>query len=308
MKKLLFTLLAAAAVVGCDKEDNYSADNVVKFSSEAISTRIDTSTNQWIAGDLIGITSSGFASAGFSSEFKNVKYKAASSAASTNFTVADGETQIVYPNVSQSSNVAFYAYYPQNTLESDDTLIVDVSTQNSSGLAAVDFMTASNSVDYSDNNYKDVEFTFGHKLSQVVMDISCNDDLASLDGLIATISSIETKGSYYVCDATNLGTLKGSLSDQGSVELIVPTTSSTTETVTITAILHPGVYTTPTLTFETSSKKYSVTFATTLVAGSSHTFNIALGYDLVGFTSGSTIGTWQSGGTSTLYPEIVTSN
>ncbi len=305
IKKALFALLATSAVVGCTKDEGSgsydSSNNIATFSSQSIDTRTNDAGTSWEAGDQIGIFSDGF-----DTDYENVAYKALSSANKTDFTLADDEDPILYPNVAESASktVDFYAYYPHSeSVGSDGLVTIDISEQGD--LGAIDFMTAS-SMDnsyYLGKDYEDVEFEFVHKLSQIVLKISVNDNITYLKGLTARIEGIETQGKYYT-NGSNQGTLESSITATDEVALTVDDDLDTAVTTTITAILHPGTYSSAKLIFtlDEADVEYSVTFATTLTASCAHTFNIALGNDITGFTDGSEISGWGSGDGGNLYP------
>ncbi len=321
MKRLLFTLIAAAAVSACAKDDAVApstSDNVVKFSSSEIETRIDTNENEWIEDkDRIGITTNGFSSVTNGVDFVNVQYQAESSGDATAFTLTGGESAILYPNVaaSSSNSVDFYAYYPYTTTAySSESVKVDISDQ--SDLAAIDFMVGRNSDDtdnvsvtgYGDGaNDSEVAFRFYHKLSKLILNIELNDNIATLKGLKVEMLDIETEGVYSVVDGSQSETLAIEDVTLAVVEGAEDASGNVTG-ATVTAILHPKSYSTnsPTLKFAANGKIYEVTFAATLTAGCSHIFSLALGNDETLFTSDSTIGSWTPGTGGTLFPEDVT--
>lgn len=311
MKKgLIISLLAAAAVVGCTKESSVtpsSTDNTVSFSSEIVSRTATTDNKNytWVENtDQIGIST-----VGFTTECTNVAYYAASSAATTSFSAVGDK--LLFPNVAEGDNrsVIFYAYYPYGDVTSN-LRTIDITDQKANGLCSVDFMTAtSSSVSYYVGAvYSDVVLDFDHELSQVVMSINCNDDITTLKGLSASLN-IETEGSYFVT-TSDIGKLSGSLSEVDDVALTVVEGDETDDeykyikTATVTAILHPGTYTSATLSFVVNGTTYSATFAQTLEPGESYPFKVYLGNDFAIYKSDSNIGGWGSENSeTTIYPE-----
>ncbi len=272
MKRVIIAALALAAMAGCNKVeglDSYNdSANIVNFSSQSITRTYYDNGPKWLTGDKIGIFSDGF-----TDDYFNVAYKAESGGETTaNFTLVGGETQILYPNA-ESGSVTFYAYYPYDSAAIEESTTVDISEQDDLGL--IDFMTAAaKSVSYG----SDVALTFEHKLAMVVFNVSLKDDgsITSLNGLKARMEGIETQGSYYTY-GEDQGDLSGSLTAAEDVDLTVSVASGY-QSATITAILHPATYTTPTLIFTLDGTEYVTAFAQTLGAGNSHSFGVSLGF------------------------------
>ncbi len=314
IKKALIALLAAAAVAGCSKDqgsESYdSSSNIASFSSQSI-TRTNDAGTEWEKLDKIGIFSDGF-----DTDYVNVAYEADKDGATTDFTLVTGEDPILYPNVAETpaKTVDFYAYYPYDEdVVAEGLATIDISDQ--SDLGAIDFMTALSEDNgyYLKNTYSDVVLNFKHNLSQVKFVMTVNGNVTCLKDLTATITDIATKGTYNAIGA-NQGTLSGDLSEIKDVTLKVDSNlADDATTTTITAILHPGTYTSASqlnfsLDVNGTTVVYGVPFATTLEAGKSHTFNIALGNVVTGFESGSTIGEWGDGDDGTIYtatPDII---
>lgn len=322
MKKAFITLLAIAAMVGCSKSDegfNNTSDNTAKFRAETITSRtteiqipnpdneLDTLTvDAWEMGDLIGIFTSGF---GSGAEYANIDYKATTETTSqtTDFSVVSASKEIVFPNapLSDAKTVDFYAYYPYTTAVDENNYITVSVANQKDDFGKIDFMTASatNIAYYLGAEYSEVVFNFEHKLSKVVFNISCNENIESLAGLSASLNNISTSGEY-----DYNGTLKASssLGESDNIELAT-VVASDNKTAIVTGILHPGAYTTPTLSFSVANRTFEVTFASTLTASYSHIYNIALGYDIVGFENGSTIDKWENASdqVTEIYPEEV---
>ncbi len=298
MKRVIIAALALAAMAGCAKEKESEGYNgsgtIVNFSSQSI-TRTNDAGTEWEADDQIGIFSDGF-----TDDYFNVAYKAKSSAAATDFTLVDGETEILYPNAA-SGSVTFYAYYPYDSAAIEESKTVDISEQDDLGL--IDFMTAAKSV----TSYgSDVSLTFEHKLAMVVFDISitAGSGITSLNGLTARLEGIETQGSYCTY-GSNQGTLiSGSLTAVDDVDLEV-SVADDKKSAEITAILHPGDYSTPLLIFALNGTEHSVYFDAELAAGASHTYTLSVGETITGFGDGCDIGGWNPVTGADLTPDIV---
>ncbi len=322
MKKTLFTLLAAAAVVGCSKSEEVTqstSNDEVKFNSKSIGTRTTTDAtgaDSWEIGDAIGIFTSGF-----DTEYYNVKYLAEDADTATDFNVDSSNSAIVFPNVA-AGTVKFYAYYPyvatdNNIDTTNETVLVNISGQKGD-INKVDFMTAveEKTVSNHDDHEAEVEFEFYHKLAKVEITVGLNNNLSTLTGLTAALNDIDVEAKYDyttgVIEESQITT--GSSNFDLTVDVATPIASENITEATITAILHPHDYsgtditTKPTMTFAVGSRTFSVTFAPTLTAGNIHYFYIDLGNDNAVF-KGSSIKSWNDpeGSTATdLYPEETT--
>ncbi len=322
MKKTLLMFLAAAAVVGCAKEESYtpsgSTDNVVKFSSGGITRVSSDGADLWESGDAIAITS-----VGFDNEFECVKYvsdidAATATAATTGFDFSDTGKQITFPNTDDAT-VDFYAVYPYMTMGSEkDYYEVDVTNQGGDNYnyGDVDFMTASESVAYgTDHTVGAVNFDFKHRLTKVIITVGCNDNLESLAGLTASVSGIFTKRAYgingeiYTTDQNEFPA-----DATGSIDLTAEVVDDEKKTATVTAILHPmtiGNCKNAVMTFQVGdgdgTRTFNVGFDKALILGSIHKYEIDLGNKHPEFKSGSTITEWDwDNTTTTLNPEEVT--
>ncbi len=325
MKKTLLMFLAAAAVVGCAKEESYtpsgSTDNVVKFSSGGITRVSSDGADLWEAGDAIAITS-----VGFDNEFKCVKYVSdidGDPAATTGFDFGDDtKNQITFPSTNDAT-VDFYAVYPYMTMGSEkDYYEVDVTNQGGDNYnyGDVDFMTASESVEYgTDHTVGAVNFDFEHRLTKVIITVGCNDNLQSLSGLVASVSGILTKRAYgingeiYTTEEDNPFPADAT----GSIDLTAEVAGDG-KTATVTAILHPMALFScenAVMTFKVGEgelgdgreRTFKVGFDQALIPGSIHKYEIDLGNKHPEFKSGSTITEWNwDNNVTTLNPEEVT--
>ncbi|MFR9650879.1 MAG: fimbrillin family protein [Rikenellaceae bacterium] len=297
MKKLTILALAMAIIAGCSKEENAIVDstNVVKFSSGAISRVSSDGDDYWEVNDAIGLFTVGFDGVNGATDYSNVKYVSdlEAASASTGFTAAVTSEQILFPNV-ESANVTFYAYYPYSSdyIMYDDgskgVVKMDVSGQGSD-YGSVDFITASATVTGygvgSATNNTPVALSFSHKLAKVVLNITKQDNLSSIDALTTTFNGLYTYKyyDYLGAEADDVDKEVSTVDKASDIGDFVVNSTPTT----VTAILHPMAATdcgdasiTFTVAEGSATRTFSVPFdGVALTAGSIHSYNIALGND-----------------------------
>lgn len=331
MKKVLFTLLAAAALAGCSKDDGVteiadvatSSDMMVNFSVEGIATRIteilegDNYVSAWEGSDRVGIFSTGF-----DTNYTNVEYAFEIDGPKTSAEIVclSDEKAIYYPN-NESGSVTFYAYHPYK--ESYDTtkgVTVSIAGQNKEDninkVYDVDFVTASKTVSYAKGNTPSVALSFDHMLSRVILDIEHNNNIESLTGLKVYLCDVYDEKTYTLLAETPAFSPESNDST-ADVELYTYVKNDGSEAKT-TAIVFPGKYSAVSLKFEldeefelgeestTITRTFEVDFKPTLEAGYTYTYNVTLGNDIVEFGGdGSTITKWEydSGNATTLEPK-----
>ncbi len=319
MKRVIIAALAIAAMVGCTKESDsisdMEGDVAAVFTSAAIDTRLSEDGTKWSASESIGITMVDILSntETIASNGDNVQYQSTNTeeATSVSFEVAAGATALLYP---LSGSVKFYAYYPYEASVADYIYAADISDQSKN----IDFMTAATGE--TDKSTPSVNFNFSHRFSLLTLEITPNDDISSLDGVEVTISGISTTANYDIRTGEQdpSSTLGGSSAVvtfntkeylQESIGSYVITTESQVDKVVATIIMLPETLAgDASLTFTLGATTYttSIPKATTFTAGKNHTYNIALGFDLPSYLSGSQIGEWGTADSeSTLLPEEV---
>lgn len=302
MKKVLFTLLAAAAVAGCSKANDEYVDiateksNIVKFSSDKIDTRV--TDNAWDGGEFIGIYS-----AGFTTDVSNVKYEAkVDGTKNTTFEVVAAADQILFPNIA-SGEVTFSAYYPHSDVSDAAKIVSDITTTDQdSGLL---FGTADKATSYGEDvDAEPVSFTFTHSMAKIELTVTANDDLENVSGLVVTMEDIRTTANYDITDGEII-----SISDSVTDDVEMTQISNDDTTAVLSAVLHPGDYSTlgsPTFSFVTNGNTYTVTFDKTLQAGLLYKFSVKLGNDYPTFDTDNEITDWDGSPTTdtSLKPEI----
>ncbi len=199
MKKVLFSAIAIAAMVGCSKTEEIEIDN---WNGELrITSGIESraSGTLWESGDAIGV---------FMSEtttttavgLHNTQYTTDTDTGSAEFKTPDTVTPLYYP---QSGTVDIVAHYPYNTSASVDSYPIDVTSQSvitdaqgattdNSDLTAIDFMSTKKMVGESKSSSA-ISLTFYHLLTQVKVVLTPGDGLTADDLKTATVKISGTK-------------------------------------------------------------------------------------------------------------------
>ena len=178
--------LSALVLTGCkDNDDNseWMTDGVV-FTSHIEGMVSRASGSAWSDGDKVGI----YMNAG-GTDFENYEYTASADGALT----AAGKT-LKYP---EEGTADFFAYYPYQTSISNKTYAVNVSDQ--SDPTKIDLLYATKT---GISNGEAVNFAFSHQLSQIVINVSHDETIASLNGLKIQVKGMNTQASFALADGT----------------------------------------------------------------------------------------------------------
>lgn len=318
--KYLFLAAAAMAFAACsndeDVTDNGPVEAKVSASFGAESRAVNTD-NTWAAGDAIGImvTAAPTSGTAMTDRYKNVKYTAGSSAASSDFTAETGKG-IFFQDASET--VTFAAYYPYqesaaNALPGTDGVIT-VNTQNNNATASqasIDFLFASGataskgapSVSFSGNDHQ-----FKHRMAQLNLVITASTDhgftadeaAAILGDAVGTykLGGLVHEGTFNVTDGMTATT--GTAVTNWDITSLVHSDNNTTSTRTYTLILLPQDKSGAALPFTVVIGEQTYTNTTNinpkLEAGMKYTYTITL--KKTGMTvSGCTIAPWNEGTT-----------
>lgn len=319
--KYLFLAAAAMAFAACSNDEDVVNNGPVEakvsasFGPESRAVNID---NTWTAGNQIGImvTAAPTSGTGMTDRYKNVKYTAKSSAASSDFTAKTGEG-IFFQDASET--VTFAAYYPYkesapNALPGTNG-VIPVNTQNNNATASqasIDFLFASGATASKDNS--SVSFSddhqFKHRMAQLNLVITAStdhgftaDEAAAILGDDAgtyKLSGLIHEGTFNVTDGTTATTTTGSAVSDWDITSLVHNDNSTTNTRTYTLILLPQDKSNAALPFSAviGGQTYTNTTNITpkLEAGMKYTYTITL--KKTGMTvSGCTIAPWGEGTT-----------
>ena len=178
--------LSALVLTGCkDNDDNseWMTDGVV-FTSHIEGMVSRASGSAWSDGDKVGI----YMSAG-GTDFENYEYTASADGALT----ATKQT-LKYP---EEGTADFFAYYPYQSGISGKTYAVDVTDQ--SDPTKIDLLYATKT---GISNGEAVNFAFSHQLSQIVINVSHDETIASLNGLKIQVKGMNTQASFALADGT----------------------------------------------------------------------------------------------------------
>lgn len=285
MKKHLLTALALVALASCTKSESVEIeyDDELKITS-GIATRVVDQT--WESGDAIGVymTEKGSTTAYIGKA--NTQYSTTSDDTSADFSVVSPDAPLYYP---QSGNVDIMAYYPYVSGVTVGAYPLDVTTQTPS--KSIDLMIATESDVVKSKD--DVELTFDHKLSKVVITLAPADNsgltINDLKSMSVVLSGTIAKASYELNATTiDFGT-------NSAAAITLPTAVVGTASAVITAIVIPQKAT-PKFTFTLAgTDNYSVTASElTFVGGSEHNYTIEI-TKTEAIIKGSTIAGWSDG-------------
>ena len=178
--------LSALVLTGCkDNDDNseWMTDGVV-FTSHIEGMVSRASGSAWSDGDKVGI----YMSAG-GTDFENYEYTASADGALT-----AAKQTLKYP---EEGTADFFAYYPYQSGISGKTYAVDVTDQ--SDPTKIDLLYATKT---GISNGEAVNFAFSHQLSQIVINVSHDETIASLNGLKIQVKGMNTQASFALADGT----------------------------------------------------------------------------------------------------------
>lgn len=316
--KYLFLAAAAIAFAACSNDEeganNGPVEAKVSASFGAESRAVNTD-NTWKLGDAIGIRviSSG---TGMIDRYKNVKYTAQSSGASSNFSAETGKG-IFFEDASEI--VGFSAYYPYQPSAADALPgsladgIITVNTENNNtpdNQASIDFLStlgATASKDAPGVSFSG-DYQFRHRMAQLNLVITAStehgftaEEAAAILGDAAgtyKLSGLIHKGIYDVTVGAT-GTT-GTAVDDWDITSLVHNDDAATNTRTYTLILLPQDKSGAALSFTAAIGGQTYTNKTNinpnLGAGQKYTYTITL--KKTGMTvSGCTIAPWIEGTT-----------
>lgn len=312
MKKLIILSLAVVAMAGCQKDDNLGSSqsgNVVSFSSESLSTRLNSISQEWEANDKVGIFMYNHDKTAYT--YNNIEYAATpnSDASTAKFTAVASGSAIEYPN---GVDVAFNAYYPHDsqmvvgsTLDESYTTI-DISDQ--SDLGAIDLMVAGEkTVEWSSTSTSTpVAFSFEHKLTKLVFNVETQYSVEDISDLRASLSSVIGKEVKYNLLGQQVATLS-STDLETPIELYVEYDAADKTKATITAILHPSssevdLYFSLGYDFASADPDANCNYIvdlflsqSSLVAGYQYQYSVILGEEDAKFTGDTQITPWEDG-------------
>ncbi|MFR9651809.1 MAG: fimbrillin family protein [Rikenellaceae bacterium] len=271
MKRVVISFFAFVAICSCTTDDPIVTtidDGRVHFSTQSVISRVN-SAEEWESGDEVGISMSGDASA------TNILYKADNAGSSTKFTVASGESAIIYPQ----GAVSFSAYYPY---QSSGFYSANLSDQ-SEGIGDHDFLVANDGEEYNAGDV--VSFVFKHIFSKLSLSIGVHGDVTSLDDLTVKLRGVGTEAKYNL-----IGGDENVTTSSGVITLCTTFKEGSTANAIAEAIILPHDISEATLTFTFiyggSSREFTADLdIKDVVASTIYKYSLDLGLEGVVFNS-----------------------
>ena len=244
--KLTFTLLMLAfttltlTFTACsnDDEDNFLSEDegkqlahpaVVDFSA-GITTRVTTSS-EWEAGDLVGISASEIAGTVSTPKYTNIQYKADIAGASTAFSLVETEQEeIAYTS---ENDMIFTAYYPYT--DNKDGVIEANTATTEEEQKKIDFLFASSKGKYIEGNANQkINFTFQHKMARIRLKIKVTD-ATPIENKSIILGGLIHKGTFNI--KSGIASANGNVENDWSLGNLSSTASGTE--MEIVRIIYP---------------------------------------------------------------------
>ena len=290
-------------VTACSNEDN--VDNVNKGPVEArISANIESLATRaagtaWTDGDAIGVTGTSG-----SQLYDNVQY-VYSATTQPNFTLASGESPIYFQN---TDDVTFTAYYPyaesvsttsasiSKTISAADQSTTPDSETGFTPQSQIDYLYGTGTGGVGTNG--EVNFTFNHKMSQLVLNFIVGDDVNLNDLANYTLQGLKMQGTFDTSDGEASADAEAQAAD---LTINAETGYYDATNHTSTLILFPQAATSATLCVSLGGQTYTATlnFPTAsavqgLESGYSYTYNVTVSKDEM-VVAKADIYPWQAG-------------
>ena len=203
MTKLFALALLAGAMISCSTDDTASSTPngkvAVQFTG-GINVNTRAAGVAWAEGDKIGIFMTGtnqpLSADAIQEGVDNVCYQSNGSIA---FSPVSGGKTVFFPI---DGDVDFYSYYPQTTVN-DYKVALDVTDQTKQ--ETIDFMYAKR--EGCNKATPQVDLTFFHKLSNLILDVQPGNGLTQEDlkKMTVTVKGQNTKATFNLVDGTISG-------------------------------------------------------------------------------------------------------
>jgi len=233
----LGTLTIALAFSSCSRETLISARGTdeVKFTGDVARRITRVGGTEWDKGDAVGIYMVQAANP-TAYEYENKKYTVNATGGTAAFIPDDG-TVMKYPkNPQTGEKVQFMAYYPFTETSNIAGGKVPITVASQSNLSAIDLLYSPLDKKYDRGDKGAVPLLFSHKLVKLVFNVT-NDiwvEEPAENGMKVDITNQYTTGTLDLNDA-------GAVASTGNTgTLRAEAASSTTKTITITAIVLPS--------------------------------------------------------------------
>lgn len=183
-----------------------------------------------------------------------------------NLSTASADDAIYYPD--NGDKVDFVAYYPYATTLTGNAYAVDVTEQSSQ--PAIDLLYSINATNKDKSVTAPVQLTFKHQLAKIVLNITKDATIPTLEGLKVAVTGTKTKGAFAL--------LNGVLTpDDNSVQNIAAKVSNA-GTLAETIILPVNGLSGATITFTIGdkTKSWNIPEGQNYVAGSQYTYPVVI--------------------------------
>lgn len=183
-----------------------------------------------------------------------------------NLSTASADDAIYYPD--NGDKVDFVAYYPYATTLAGNAYAVDVTEQSSQ--PAIDLLYSINATNKDKSVTAPVQLTFKHQLAKIVLNITKDATIPTLEGLKVAVTGTKTKGSFAL--------LNGVLTpDDNSVQNIAAKVSNA-GTLAETIILPVNGLSGAAITFTIGdkTKSWNIPEGQNYVAGSQYTYPVVI--------------------------------
>lgn len=275
-------------VTACSNDDNI--ENVNKEPVEArISANIESLATRaagtaWTDGDAIGVTGTSG-----SQLYDNVQY-VYSATTQPNFTLASGASPIYFQN---TDDVTFTAYYPYagsvSTTSASISKTISAADQSTTSDTETGF-TPQSQIDYlygtgtgGVGTNGEVNFTFNHKMSQLVLNFIAGADVSLNDLTSYTLQGLKMQGTFDTSDGEASADAEAQAAD---LTINAETGYYDATNHTSTLILFPQAAASATLCVSLDGQTYTATlnFPTAsavqgLESGYSYTYNVTVSKD-----------------------------
>lgn len=218
-KFLSMGVLSVLALGACspsadDNSEWNDGSQPVSFISQIQGVKTRASNNAWdqSGNDQVGVFVK--QNGAFGNDVNKHYYVSAAG----NLTTASEADAIYYP---ETGSVDFVAYYPYATTLTNNAFAVDVTDQSSQ--PAIDLLYSINATNKDKSNVAPVQLSFKHQLVKIVLNISKDATIASLDGLQVNIAGTKTKGSFALLngvltpDEASIGNIAAKVSNAGAL-------------------------------------------------------------------------------------------
>lgn len=203
LNKLFLVGTALFAMTACvdndDKSEWNKGDQAITFNAsiQGLTTSRATGT-QWATGDRIGVYMKATGAALTAATDANKQYTVSETGA---MSASSANDALYFPT--DKSAVDFIAYYPYLSTLADNTYKVDVSDQTNQ--PDIDLLYSNNATNVASGT---PILTFTHQLSQIVLNLTKDNTIASLNGLTVKFTGMNTKADFTLADGklANAGT------------------------------------------------------------------------------------------------------